>query len=65
METAIESGARLCVELLRRRPVSGGMIFDLQLVATMQANSVRSVYTFNRADFEVFSELNVITPTVS
>ena len=29
------------LELLRRRPVRGGDIFDLQLVATMQANNVQ------------------------
>ena len=48
--------------LLRRRPVTGGDIFDLQIVATMKANGVRRIYTFNTDDFEVFSELEVVTP---
>ncbi len=48
--------------LLQRHPVTGGDVFDLQIVATMQANGVRRIYTFNTADFEVFSELAVSTP---
>jgi predicted nucleic acid-binding protein len=50
------------LDLLRRRPVSGGDIFDLQIVATMQANGVQRIYTFNSDDFEVFPELAVVTP---
>jgi predicted nucleic acid-binding protein len=48
--------------LLRRHPVTGGDVFDLQLVATMQANNVQRNYTFNTGDFEVFPELTVIAP---
>lgn len=48
--------------LLRRRPVTGGNIFDLQLVATMQANNIQRIYTFNTKDFEVFPELTVLSP---
>ena len=48
--------------LLRRRPVSGGDIFDLQTVATMKANGVQRIYTFNAEDFEVFPELAVLIP---
>ena len=50
------------VDLLRRRPVKGGEIFDLQIVATMKANGVLSIYTFNTEDFAVFPELEVLTP---
>jgi predicted nucleic acid-binding protein len=49
-------------DLLRRRPVTGGDVFDLQLAATMLANDVPRIYTFNREDFEVFPELAVVTP---
>jgi predicted nucleic acid-binding protein len=49
------------IDLLRRRPVIGGDAFDLQIVATMKANSVRRIYTFNAEDFEAFSELEVLT----
>jgi predicted nucleic acid-binding protein len=42
--------------------VTGGDVFDLQLAATMLANDVPRIYTFNREDFEVFPELAVVTP---
>jgi len=48
--------------LLRRHPVTGGDVFDLQLVATMQAHDIRRIYTFNTADFEAFPELTVMAP---
>jgi len=50
------------MQLLQRRPVTGGDIFDLQIVATMQANGIQRIYTFNTDDFKVFSELAVLTP---
>jgi len=48
--------------LVRRHPVSGGDVFDVQLVATMLGNNVRRIYTYNRADFERFEEIQVLTP---
>jgi len=50
------------LDLLRRRPVSGGAVFDLQLAATMLANGVLHIYTFNTADFSDFMELTVLEP---
>jgi len=50
------------MSLLQRHPVTGHNVFDLQLVATMLANDVRQIYTFNTGDFEVFPELTVIAP---
>jgi toxin-antitoxin system PIN domain toxin len=50
------------LDLLRRRPVTGGDVFDLQLVATMLANDVPRIYTFNARDFEPFPEVAVVTP---
>jgi len=50
------------MDLLRLRPVTGADIFDLQLVATMLANDVSRIYTFNGSDFAAFSELAVLTP---
>jgi len=50
------------LDLLRQRPVIGGDVFDLQLVATMQANGIQRIYTFNIEDFEVFPELTVVKP---
>jgi hypothetical protein len=40
----------------------GGDVFDLQIVATMQANDVQRIYAFNVEDFEVFPELAVVKP---
>ena len=50
------------MDLLRRNPVTGARVFDLQIVATMQANHVQRIYTFNAADFAVFPELTVVVP---
>jgi predicted nucleic acid-binding protein len=52
----------LLMELLRRNPVTAGEVFDLQIVATMLANNVQRIYTFNAGDFQVFSELTVVVP---
>ena len=38
------------MQLLQRRPVTGGDVFDLQIVATMQANGIQRIYTFNSGD---------------
>ena len=53
------------LDLLRRRPVLGGHVFDLQIAATMQVNGVQRIYTFNASDFEVFPELAVVTSQCS
>lgn len=50
------------MRLLQRHPVAGGDVFDLQLAATMLANDVSRIYTFNAGDFAVFSELTVVQP---
>jgi hypothetical protein len=50
------------LDLLRRHPVTGGDVFDLQIVATLQANGMDRIYTFNTADFEAFSELSILAP---
>jgi predicted nucleic acid-binding protein len=48
--------------LLRRRPVTGGEIFDLQIVATMKLNGILRIYTFNTDDFKPFQEIEAFTP---
>lgn len=50
------------LDLLRRRPVTGGDVFDLQLAATMLANGVQRICTFNTTDFDGFTELIISTP---
>jgi toxin-antitoxin system PIN domain toxin len=42
--------------------VTGGATFDVQLIATMLGNGVRRIYTFNRAHFDQFEEIEVLTP---
>jgi predicted nucleic acid-binding protein len=50
------------LDLLRRRPVTGGEVFDLQITATMLANNVHRIYTYNADDFKAFHELVVLEP---
>ena len=50
------------IEMVRLRPVRGGAVFDLQLIATLAANGVDRICTFNRADFEGFPGLEIVTP---
>lgn len=57
--TAVEG----VIDLLRRHPVTGGEVFDLQLAATMLANGVQRIYTFNTADFQGVTELAILQPS--
>jgi toxin-antitoxin system PIN domain toxin len=50
------------VKLIRIHQVRGSAVFDTQLAATMLANGVRKIYTFDRAHFEHFSEIEIVTP---
>ena len=50
------------VALLKQHPVTGHDVSDLQLVATMLANGVQRIYTYNTGDFSVFPELTVLVP---
>lgn len=50
------------MSLLRRHPVTGGDVFDPQIVSAMQANGIARIYTFNGDDFAAFSDLAVVTP---
>ena len=52
------------IELCRHHPVTGQGIFDLQIVATMLVHNIRTIYTFNKADFQKFDEIKVIVPSV-
>ena len=50
------------MRMLRRRPVIGADIFDLQILATMNVNGISRIYTFNAGDFTGFPEIDVLTP---
>ena len=41
------------MQLLQRHPVTSANVFDLQIVATMQANGINRIYAFNSDDFKV------------
>ena len=56
------SAVEIWMDLLRRQPVTGADIFDLQLVAVMLANKVKCIYTYNGSDFQPFPELIVKEP---
>jgi predicted nucleic acid-binding protein len=48
--------------IARKNPVIGGDVFDLQLAATMAANGIRRIYTFNTADFQNLASCDVVSP---
>jgi predicted nucleic acid-binding protein len=50
------------VSLVRAYELRSSDVFDAQLVATMLANGVRKIYTFDRPHFQRFSDLQVLTP---
>ena len=50
------------ISLARQRATTGGEICDVQHVAVMLGNGVKKIYTFNRADFEPFTDVQVLTP---
>lgn len=51
--------------LLARYPVTGRAFYDVQLLAVMLANEVRRIHTFDRKDFQRFTELELLTPAAS
>jgi len=49
--------------LLQQHPqITQQDIFDCTLVATMQTNGVRRIYTYNRQHFTPFPDIEVLTP---
>ncbi len=44
-------------DLLARHPATGPRFFDVQLVAAMLGNDVRTLYTYNVSDFEPFTRI--------
>ncbi len=49
------------VALLETNPVRGARVFDVQIVATMLANGVGRIYTYNGSDFS-YPGIEPITP---
>lgn len=48
--------------LLKHYKVTKQEIFDLQLVATMIANNITHIYTYNHSDFSKFKEIEILSP---
>ena len=51
------------MRLLRHHPVTAHHIFDVQLMATMLANGIRRIITFNRDDFLGYPDIEPIRPS--
>jgi hypothetical protein len=52
----------ILLDLLSRYQVSKQNVFDTQLVATMLANDVTCLYTYNYKDFVGYKEFEVLSP---
>lgn len=50
------------LDFLKRYSVTRQGIFDLQLVATMLANNITRIYTYNEKDFLQYAEIEAIRP---
>jgi predicted nucleic acid-binding protein len=51
------------IELLQQHPqITRQEVFDLFLVATMMANGVTRIYTYNHQHFTRFAGIEVLTP---
>ena len=48
--------------MIRRTPVTGANVFDVQLAATALVAGVSQVCTFNAADFQRIDDIEVIAP---
>jgi predicted nucleic acid-binding protein len=49
-------------DLAEHHRIIGPDVFDLQIVVTMLEHGVHRIYTFNRADFERYPEIQVLVP---
>ena len=48
--------------LAAKRKIIGRRIFDVYLVVTMLSNGIKTIYTANERDFEIFREIKVVNP---
>jgi len=56
---------RKMLELAEKYQIKSQQIFDVQLVATMLDNNIRTVYTVNQEDFKKFREIKTLNPLIS
>ena len=52
----------IVLRLIKDRNFRGRKIFDVYLVATMLSNGIKTIYTANERDFEMFGEIKVVNP---
>lgn len=52
----------IVLRLIKDKNLRGRKIFDVYLVATMLSNRIKTIYTANEKDFEIFSEIKAINP---
>ena len=45
-----------------KKQIKSQKIFDVYLVATMLSNGIRTIYTANERDFEMFGEIRAVNP---
>ena len=57
-----EAGVRLTFEWMRRFQLGRKRILDTHLAAVLHTHGARRLMTSNRADFEVFGVLEIVTP---
>jgi len=53
----------IIIDLLKRYKIERQQIFDAQLVATMLANNVSRIYTYNLDHFSKFKEIEAMRPS--
>ncbi len=59
-----ESVHQILVKLLKSHQVTGKNIHDMNIVAVMRQNSVRTILTNNAADFSGITEIEILGPKV-
>lgn len=52
------------LNLLTMNPVKGAKVFDIFHLATLLTYNIHRIYTFNDTDFNWYSEIDVIVPTL-
>lgn len=50
------------LRLIRDKNIISRKIFDVYLVATMLSNGIKTIYTANERDFEMFGEIKAVNP---
>lgn len=50
------------IALLKTVEARGPLVFDVQIVATMQTHGLTKLVTYNGNDFRVFSEIETLEP---